>query len=67
MPLHPFLRGCELRLQRANRYVREAQGLMHAFATECEDRIVTSYDVNQALISRCSYLTFPRHFPQATR
>lgn len=42
--LHQALRGCELRLQRARRYVEEAETLLGDFAREAERRIVESYD-----------------------
>ena len=43
MPAHP-LDGAMRRAIRANRYIDEADALLHRFASECEDRIVANYN-----------------------
>jgi hypothetical protein len=45
LPRVPSLAGCWLRILRAHQYIEEAESLIASFASECEERIFNSYNI----------------------
>src|SRR5262245_382622 len=61
----PSLAGCILRIKRAWKYIKEAESLISSFSSECEERILRSYNADTGQYGTLNFPDAPEELPLA--